>query len=72
MQVQSLLSGAGRTAEYIPFKPTVAVPQMSYNRNLNADGNLPEPVWCVDQQSSASMAGKACSTGGLFQGSVAS
>ena len=67
MQVQSLLSGNGRISEYVAFKPTPAQPEMTYASNLVADGTLPEPSWCVAQQS----LGNACSTGGRFEGSVA-
>ncbi len=66
--LQALLNGNGNASGYGPFVPTLGAPVPTYAINLTSSGVLPEPTWCVPQQS----LGSACSTGGRFDGEISS
>ena len=66
--LQALLDGNGNASGYGPFVPTLGAQVPTYAINLNTSGVLPEPTWCVPQQSLRS----ACSTGGRFDGEISS
>jgi hypothetical protein len=66
--LQALLNGNGNASGYGPFVPTLGAQVPTYAINLNTSGVLPEPTWCVPQQSLRS----ACSTGGRFDGEISS
>ena len=68
VRLQELLVGDGNASGYGPFVPSKGAPVPTYAINLNSSGALPEPVWCVPQQS----LGSACSTAGRFGGEISS